>query len=53
MPGLTGMSLKDAIYLLENHGLKVSFSGNGVIREQSIKKGAAFFKGSLIKLVLA
>ena len=53
MPELTGMGLKDAIYLLENHGLKVSFSGNGAIKEQSIKKGEIFSKGNLIKLVLA
>ena len=37
MPNLYGMNLMDAIFLLENAGLKVSFSGKGHIIDQSIK----------------
>jgi cell division protein FtsI (penicillin-binding protein 3) len=39
MPNLYGMGLMDAIYLLENAGLKVDFNGKGSVTNQSIKKG--------------
>ena len=39
MPNLYGMGLMDAIYLLENAGLKVDFNGIGSVTNQSIKKG--------------
>ena len=50
MPNLYGMNLMDAVYLLENAGLKVSFSGSGHIINQSIKKGMSLSKNELIKL---
>ena len=53
MPDLTGMGLKDAIYLLETYGLIVESKGSGAIRLQSISKGECFIKGSIIKLELA
>ena len=50
MPNLYGMNLMDAIYLLENAGLKVSFSGSGHITNQSIKKGKNIETNEEIKL---
>jgi len=50
MPNLYGMNLMDAIYLLENAGLKVSFSGFGHITNQSIKKGKKIETDEEIKL---
>ena len=51
MPNLYGMNLMDAIFLLENAGLKVSFSGKGHIVDQSIKKGKKISKNNKIKLI--
>ena len=53
MPDLSGMGIQDAIYLLETYGLIVKFIGSGSIKNQSIKKGEGFKKGSVIKLELA
>ncbi len=50
MPNLYGMNLMDAIYLIENAGLKVSFSGSGHISYQSIKKGKNIETNEEIKL---
>ena len=50
MPNLYGMNLMDAIYLLENAGLKVSFSGSGHVINQSIKKGKNIETNKEIKL---
>ena len=53
MPDLRGMNLQDAIYLLETYGLIVKCNGNGSVKQQSIKKGEQFKKGSIINLDLA
>jgi len=53
VPDVTGMSIKDAIYLLENEGIRVSFTGNGVVKTQSISAGEKIIKGSRIILELA
>ncbi|MGN6246929.1 MAG: penicillin-binding protein [Ginsengibacter sp.] len=52
VPDVTGMGLKDAIYLLENMGLKVSASGRGKVIYQSLAQNTAFSKGQTIKLQL-
>ena len=39
IPNVVGMTLKDAIYLLESRGLKVSFKGKGRVRSQNISPG--------------
>ncbi len=40
VPNVVGMGLRDAIYLLENKGLKVQINGNfGKVRQQSVKPG--------------
>ncbi|MGM0549995.1 MAG: penicillin-binding transpeptidase domain-containing protein [Bacteroidota bacterium] len=40
MPNVVGMGIKDALYLLENKGVKVAFKGRGTVLEQSVKPGA-------------
>ena len=39
VPNLRGMTMKDALYLLENNGYKVSFKGTGKVIDQSILPG--------------
>ena len=39
MPDVRGMGLKDALFLLENCGLTVRFSGQGTVVSQSIVPG--------------
>jgi len=52
VPDVTGLGLKDAIYLLENMGLKVKAKGSGKIVYQSLAQNADFKKGQLINLQL-
>lgn len=40
MPNVVGMGIKDALFLLENMGIGVSFQGRGTVLEQSIRPGA-------------
>ena len=52
VPNVLGMGLKDAIYILENRGLRVRVTGSGMVRKQSLQPGSRCFKGSLITLDL-
>lgn len=52
MPDVTGMGLKDAVYLLENNGIKVEVSGMGRVKEQSIAAGTLVTKGTKVMLKL-
>ncbi len=53
MPNLTGMVGMDAVSLLENLGLNVSFDGSGKVVGQSVKSGEKLTKGKKIKLQLS
>jgi len=53
IPNVKGMKAKDAVYLLENLGLKTTLKGRGAVRSQSIKPGSALEKGKNIELQLA
>ncbi len=53
VPEVVGMGLKDAIYLLENAGLRVRFTGRGVVRRQSIPPGRRINTGNIIYLELS
>lgn len=53
IPDVTGMTARDAVYLLENMGCKVKFSGKGRVKTQSLKAGSPVFNGSEIFLQLA
>lgn len=52
MPNVKGMGLKDALYLLENLGLKVHVRGNGMVAEQSINPGSTIRHGNMVYLNL-
>jgi cell division protein FtsI (penicillin-binding protein 3) len=52
MPNLTGLSAKDALYLLENHGLYVRMTGFGSVKKQSIEAGQRIMKGNKVTLTL-
>jgi len=52
VPDVTGMSAKDAVYLLESMGLVVQFNGMGRVTTQSIGPGTELFEGMLIKIEL-
>lgn len=45
MPNVLGMGIRDAVYLLENRGLKVVISGSGVVVSQQPFAGTPFVKG--------
>ena len=52
VPDVKGMSLRDAIYILENIGLKVSVTGTGRVRKQSVVPGRRLSQGSRIRIEL-
>lgn len=52
VPNVVGMGLQDAIYLLENVGLKARAIGNGKVVQQSLASGQAIRKGASILLEL-
>jgi cell division protein FtsI (penicillin-binding protein 3) len=52
MPDVTGMTLRDALYLLENKGISVRYQGKGRVTAQSISPGSAINKGFTITLSL-
>lgn len=52
VPRVTGMGAKDAVYALENCGLRVNLSGKGKVVSQSIAPGQRVVKGQTIGVVL-
>jgi len=52
VPDVMGMTFRDAIYLLENSGLNVSYEGKGRVVQQSLTAGARIGKGGRIYLKL-
>jgi cell division protein FtsI (penicillin-binding protein 3) len=53
VPNVLGMGLKDALYLLENRGLRVRINGNGMVKRQSLSPGTRARQGSTILIELA
>ncbi len=53
VPDVRGMGLKDAMYLLENQGLRVRFIGRGMVKSQSIPAGLPAQKNMEVVLELA
>ncbi|WP_369811118.1 penicillin-binding protein [Hymenobacter mellowenesis] len=53
VPQVRGLSLRDALFLLENRGLHVRAVGTGRVREQSLQVGAPIKRGDMITLNLA
>lgn len=51
VPNVVGMGLRDAIFLLENRGLRVQIAGAGKVVRQSLRPGTAI-RGQVITLTL-
>ena len=52
VPSVVGMGARDAIYLLEKVGLRVSVEGRGKVVRQSIPVGRRVSRGERITIVL-
>ncbi|RYY62029.1 MAG: PASTA domain-containing protein [Chitinophagaceae bacterium] len=52
MPDVKGMGLRDALYLLETMGVKVSVTGKGKVKTQSLQPGTVLTKGAAVVLEL-
>ncbi len=53
VPNVVGMSLKDALYILENAEMEVRFTGKGTVRKQSIRPGLRIKPRQVIILELS
>ena len=52
VPNVVGMDITDAVYLLENMGISTEFTGQGVVKEQSLHAGDTVRANSKIYLKL-
>jgi len=52
MPDFTGMTGKDAVFLIEQMGMKPALKGNGQVVWQSVPSGSQKIKGQTIELKL-
>lgn len=52
VPDVSGLPLRDALFILENKGINVNYSGKGLVRSQSIDPGTKLTPNSTINLVL-
>lgn len=52
VPNARGMGLRDALYVLENSGLKVGVVGSGTVQRQSLQPGSEVPKGSYVQIEL-
>jgi cell division protein FtsI (penicillin-binding protein 3) len=53
VPDVKGLALKDAVYILENQGLKVTVKGKGIVQGQTIAPGSRITKGQHIIILLS
>jgi cell division protein FtsI (penicillin-binding protein 3) len=52
MPDAHGLTLRDALFMLENRGLRVQASGTGRVREQAIAPGERVQRGTVVRIAL-
>jgi len=52
VPNVVGMTVNDAVHILESKGLRVVLIGSGNVKKQSINPGSRIVKGQQIKLNL-
>jgi len=52
VPDVRGMGAADAVFILENAGLKVRIRGFGKVMEQSLSPGSGFTRGEYVYLTL-
>ncbi len=53
VPGVCGLGIRDAVFLLENKGLRVKYTGSGKVSTQSVPNGTNLYKGMEIYLSLS
>ncbi|HMM10523.1 MAG TPA: penicillin-binding transpeptidase domain-containing protein [Bacteroidales bacterium] len=53
MPDLSGMHLRDALYLAEKRGLQPKVIGKGIVRAQSVPAGDTIREGQMVELQLS
>lgn len=53
VPDVRGMTARDATYLLEACGLRVSLNGRGRVKDQSLPAGTPVLKGADVRLTLS
>ena len=52
LPNVKGLTIKDALYILERKGLKVSVKGKGRVVRQSLRPGSKIIRGKQIEITL-
>ena len=52
VPNVVGMGLRDALFILENHGLRVTVNGTGMVTQQSLKANTRYARGNSITIKL-
>ncbi|MBY5951205.1 transpeptidase family protein [Algoriphagus marincola] len=52
VPDVSGLSLRDALFILENKGIRVNYSGRGIVKSQSLNPGTPLERNTIIKLEL-
>lgn len=52
IPDVRGMTLRDALFVLENAGLEVKIEGHGRVETQSLTPGSKYPRGTSIKIDL-
>jgi cell division protein FtsI (penicillin-binding protein 3) len=52
VPDVSGMTMRDALFLLENRGLRVRIVGNGRVYRQSVAAGTPLRRGTTVVLEL-
>lgn len=53
VPDVRSMKARDAVFMLENMGMKVSLFGKGTVKSQSVRPGTKLTDGREIKLMLS
>jgi cell division protein FtsI (penicillin-binding protein 3) len=52
MPNVVGMGLRDAMFMLENSGLRVHYTGRGRVTRQSPQPGVRISRGATVSIEL-
>ncbi len=52
VPDLTGMSARDAVYMIESLGMTAHVVGFGKVNKQSVPAGRPVYRGGVIELIL-
>jgi cell division protein FtsI (penicillin-binding protein 3) len=52
VPDVSGLPLRDALYVLENKGLRVVYQGKGRVKNQSMSPGSPVQQNNVISLIL-